>query len=46
MYQEFIETIIKERPSKDTLNRLKNKLCIKYKVKKQPLNNDPKAVQV
>ncbi len=38
MYQEFIETIIKTHPSKDKLNKLKHKLCKKYKVKKHPTN--------
>ena len=36
MYNELIENIIKENPSKDNLNRLKSKLCLKYKIKRHP----------
>lgn len=38
MYDELIKTIIKKKPSKAELNRLKNKLCRKYNVKEHPSN--------
>jgi len=36
LFQELIETIIKERPSKNKLGSIKNKLCRKYKIKQPP----------
>lgn len=36
MYKEIINTIIEKNPSKSELNRLKNRVCTKYGVKKHP----------
>ncbi|MBW2982225.1 tRNA uridine(34) 5-carboxymethylaminomethyl modification radical SAM/GNAT enzyme Elp3 [Candidatus Woesearchaeota archaeon] len=36
LYQELISTIIKERPNKNRLGSIKNKLCHKYKIKQPP----------
>ncbi|MEE9525621.1 MAG: tRNA uridine(34) 5-carboxymethylaminomethyl modification radical SAM/GNAT enzyme Elp3 [Candidatus Woesearchaeota archaeon] len=36
LYQELIQNIIEKHPTKIQLNRLKHKLCKKYKVKKHP----------
>jgi len=38
MYQELIQKIIEQHPNNRQLNRLKHKLCKKYKVKKHPTN--------